>query len=119
LRLTKVGGEVVQFVADGASRRECVFPMEAERGYASRGWEWSPGYFAITLAKNAATCLIAGTEPWHTLLALDPDEAHRFELERRRRLVRFGPSAGAPDRPVRVIFAPATPPITRVLYGLG
>jgi predicted glycogen debranching enzyme len=94
LRVTTVGGESVQFVADGASRRECVFPMEAERGYASRGWEWSPGYFAMTLARDAATCLIAGTEPWHTVLALDPDEAHRFELERRRRLVAMAhPSA--------------------------
>jgi predicted glycogen debranching enzyme len=94
LRLTTVGGEAVQFVADGASRRECVFPMEAERGYASRGWEWSPGYFAVTLAKDAATCLIAGIEPWHTVLALDPDEAQHFELERRRRLVALAhPSA--------------------------
>jgi predicted glycogen debranching enzyme len=94
LRLTTVGGEAVQFVADGASRREWVFPMEAERGYASHGWEWSPGYFAMTLTKNAATCLIAGTEPWHTVLALDPEEAQRFELERRRRLVALAhPSA--------------------------
>jgi predicted glycogen debranching enzyme len=87
LRMTIVGGEAVQFVADGASRRECVFPMEAERGYVSHGWEWSPGYFALTLARDAAACLIAGTDPWHTVLALDPEEARRFEFERRRRLV--------------------------------
>jgi predicted glycogen debranching enzyme len=87
LRMTTVGGEAAQFVADGASRRECTFPMEAERGYDSQGWEWSPGYFATELAEGAATCLVAGTEPWHTVLALDPDDARRFELERRRRLV--------------------------------
>jgi predicted glycogen debranching enzyme len=94
LRITTVGGDTVQFVADGGSRRECVFPMEAERGYASHGWEWSPGYFAMTLDKAKATCLIAGTEPWHTMLALAPDAAQRFERERRRRLVALAhPSA--------------------------
>jgi predicted glycogen debranching enzyme len=87
LRMTMAGGEDAQFVADGGSRRECVFPMEADRGYDSRGWEWSPGYFAVALVEGAATCLIAGTEQWHSVLALDPTEAHRFELERRRRLV--------------------------------
>src|SRR5580658_1345564 len=87
LRLTMVGGEEVQFVADGGSRRECVFSTEADRGYDSRGWEWSPGYFTVGLAVGGATCLIAGTEPWHTVLALDPKEARRFELERRRRLI--------------------------------
>src|SRR5262249_7600257 len=87
LRITTAGGSAVQFVADGASRRESLSPMEAERVYASRGWEWSPGYSAITLAKGAATSLLAGTEPWLTVLALDPDDARRFELERRRRLV--------------------------------
>ena len=48
----------------------------------------------MTLAKGSATCLIAGTELWHTMLALDPEEARRFELERRRRLVALAhPSA--------------------------
>jgi predicted glycogen debranching enzyme len=93
LRMTMAGGDA-QFVADGGSRRECVFPMEADRGYDSRGWEWSPGYFTVTLVKGAATCLIAGTEGWHTVLALAPEEAHRFELERRRRLLALAhPSA--------------------------
>jgi predicted glycogen debranching enzyme len=87
LRLTMVGGEEAQFVADGGSRRECVFSAEADRGYDSHGWEWSPGYFRVGLAKGGATCLIAGTEPWHTVLALDPEEARHFELERRHRLI--------------------------------
>jgi predicted glycogen debranching enzyme len=87
LRLTMIGGEEPLFVADGGSRRECVFSAEADRGYDSRGWEWSPGYFRVELAKGGSTCLIAGTEPWHTVLALDPEEARRFELERRHRLI--------------------------------
>jgi predicted glycogen debranching enzyme len=87
LRMTMVGGDEPQLVADGGSRRECVFPSEAQRGYDSRGWEWTPGYFAVGLAKGVSATLIAGTEPWHTVLALAPKEARRFELERRRRLV--------------------------------
>ena len=87
LRMTTVGGEAARFVADGGSRRECFFPAEAERGYELRGWVWSPGYFAVELGKGEATCLVAATEPWHTVLALDPEEARRYELERRRRLV--------------------------------
>jgi predicted glycogen debranching enzyme len=87
LRMTTVGGKAARLVADGGSRRECFFPAEAERGYESRGWVWSPGYFAVELGKGEATCLVAATEPWHTVLALDPEEARRYELERRRRLV--------------------------------
>jgi predicted glycogen debranching enzyme len=87
LRMTMVGGETARFVADGSCRRECFFAAEAQRGYESRGWVWSPGYFAVELVKGEATCLVAATEPWHTVLALDPEEARRFELERRRRLV--------------------------------
>jgi predicted glycogen debranching enzyme len=87
LRMTTVGGEAARFVADGGSRRECFFPSEAQRGYESRGWVWSPGYFAVELGKGETTCLVAATEPWHTVLALEPEEARRYELERRRRLV--------------------------------
>jgi hypothetical protein len=37
--------------------------------------------------KDCPLTLIAATEAWHTVLALNPDDALNFEGERRRRLV--------------------------------
>jgi hypothetical protein len=60
--------------------------IEAQRGYDSRCWLWSPGYFAGEIRKDCPLTLIAATEAWHTVLALSPDDALTFEAERRRRL---------------------------------
>ena len=87
LRLAVDGAEGPTFTADGGSRRECFYEIEAQRGYDSRGWLWSPGYFAGEIRKDRPLTLIAATEPWHTVLALSPDDALTFEGERRRRLV--------------------------------
>ena len=78
-----------------AARRECFYEIEAQRGYDSRGWLWSPGYFAGELRKDRPLTLIAATEPWHTVMALSPEDALTFERERRRRLVAM---ADAPAR---------------------
>jgi predicted glycogen debranching enzyme len=87
LHLAIEGREGATFTADGGMRRECFFEIEAQRGYDSRGWLWSPGYFTGTVGKNSPLTLVAGTEPWHTISALDPDDALVFEGERRRRLI--------------------------------
>jgi predicted glycogen debranching enzyme len=41
----------------------------------------------VELRAGREVSLAAGTEPWHSILALHPAEAREFELERRRRLV--------------------------------
>ncbi len=87
LNLAIEGREGATFTADGGSRRECFFENEAQRGYDSRGWLWSPGYFTGTVGKDSPLTLVAATEPWHTISALDPDDALVFEGERRRRLI--------------------------------
>jgi hypothetical protein len=87
LRLALEGSESPIFTADGGSRRERFYDTEAQRGYNSRGWLWSPGYFAGETRKDCPLTLIAATEAWHTVLALNPDDALNFEGERRRRLV--------------------------------
>ena len=46
LRLVVEGAEGPTFTADGGSRRERFYDIEAQRGYNSRGWLWSPGYFS-------------------------------------------------------------------------
>jgi predicted glycogen debranching enzyme len=87
LRLAVENSEGPTFTADGGSRREHFYDIEAQRGYDSRGWLWSPGYFAGEIRKDCPLTLIAATESWHTVLALSPDDALTFEGERRRRLV--------------------------------
>ncbi len=99
LRLAMEGGEGPAFTADGGSRREHFYEIEAQRGYDSRGWLWTPGYFTGEVRKDCPLTLIAATEPWHTVLALSPDDALTFEGERRRRLV------GMAAAPVQTGFA--------------
>ncbi|MBV9863280.1 MAG: glycogen debranching enzyme family protein [Alphaproteobacteria bacterium] len=99
LRLTLEGCDGGSFTADGGSRRECFFATEAQRGYESRGSVWSPGYFSGELRRDCALTLVAATEPWHTVLALSPQEARDFESERRRRLVDMA------DAPAQTGFA--------------
>jgi hypothetical protein len=59
LRLAVDGSEGPTFTADGGSRRECFYEIEAQRGYDSRGWLWSPGYFAGEIHKDCPLTLIA------------------------------------------------------------
>jgi predicted glycogen debranching enzyme len=96
LRLAIEGADGSTFTADGGSRRERFYDIEAQRGYDSRGWLWSPGYFAGEVRKDSPLTLIAATEPWHTVLALNPDDALTLEGERLRRLV------GLADGPAQI-----------------
>ena len=87
LRLAIEGCNGATFTADGGMRRECYFEIEAQRGYESRGWLWSPGYFVGELRNDHPLTFVAATEPWHTVAALSPGDALAFERERRNRLV--------------------------------
>jgi predicted glycogen debranching enzyme len=80
LRLAVENSEGPTFTADGGSRRERFYDIEAQRGYDSRGWLWSPGYFAGEIRKGCPLTLIAATEAWHTVLALSPDDAAKVAL---------------------------------------
>src|SRR3954471_6721479 len=87
LRMIMAGCDGSTFTADGGQRNDHLYRTEAERGYEARGWVWSPGYFTAELRPDCAVTLIAGTEGWHTMSSLTPDQARRFEIERRWRLV--------------------------------
>jgi predicted glycogen debranching enzyme len=87
LRMIIVGCDASTFTADGGTWNEHLYHSEAERGYEAHGWVWSPGYFTAELRPDCAVTLIAGTENWHTMSSLTPDQARRFEIERGRRLV--------------------------------
>ena len=105
LRLMMSGCDGASFTADGGSRHTCEFPTEEQRGYDARGQLWSPGYFTVELQPGCMATLIAATEPWHTIEALHPDEARRFETERRRRLVAMAPPAAREGLAAELVLA--------------
>ena len=101
-------------------------PMAARRANSSlrprRSAATSPrgptGARVISPASCARTrrlTLVASTERWHTVLALKPEEARRFELERRRRLIDMAPpSPPGPGSPATLVLAADTFIITPV-----
>ena len=105
LRLMISGCDATSFTADGGSRHECDFVTEEQRGYDARGSLWSPGYFTVELQPDSIATLIAATEPWHTVEALHPEAARRFETERRRRLVAMAPPAAREGLAAELVLA--------------
>lgn len=79
-------GENTQFTHDPCSR-EIFYQKEADRGYESRGILWNPGFFSVKLRAQQNATLIGSTEPWHTMMALGPEEALQYYHDRRARLI--------------------------------
>ena len=75
------------FVHDRGRFRQVFYRVEYQRGYESLGTLWSPGYFRVTLEPGEDATLLASTDDWDSMLALDPQEARAAELERRHRLI--------------------------------
>ena len=88
LRLQVVADDA-RFTGDGGSQRRIFYERDAERGCDAHGTLWSPGFFSATLRPDRPVTLIASTEDWHTVQALDPDAAFSTEAERIRRLLRI------------------------------
>jgi predicted glycogen debranching enzyme len=64
-----------------------VYALEQNRGYDCCGDLWAPGYFRLSLGPNAPGTLVASTESWDTIDALNPEELPRAERHRRHRLL--------------------------------
>jgi predicted glycogen debranching enzyme len=73
------------FTVERKTLQEMLYPVEESRGYERSGTLWSPGYFRVDLSQQQASVLVASTEPWDVIAALDGDEALRVEYERRTR----------------------------------
>jgi predicted glycogen debranching enzyme len=120
LRLAIESSEHSTFTADGGSCRERFYDIEAQRGYDSRGWLWSPGYFAGEIRRDCPLTLIAATAAWHTVLALSPEDALTFECERRRRLVATATPTGQSGFGAELVLAADTfviSPVGRIANG--
>lgn len=87
LRLT-LAGRGAAFVLDASATAAVNYEVEQSRGYEHTGDLWSPGFFRVELAQGEEVSLIASTETWETLRALDSAEALRAERIRRARLIR-------------------------------
>jgi predicted glycogen debranching enzyme len=76
-----------------------VYGLEQNRGYECCGDVWTPGYFRFTLKSGEYGTLVASTESWETISALNPTELPDAERSRRGRLIiaaKGVPSTGAP-----------------------
>ena len=86
LRLA-IDADEYRFIQDGGTKREIIYQLDAERGFESRGSLWSPGYFSVAL-RSVPITLIASTEGWHTITAMEPSDAFATERDRNLRLIR-------------------------------
>jgi predicted glycogen debranching enzyme len=74
------------FVVENKIFDDLRYRMEEALGYEAVGDLWCPGYFRVDLSSRAVA-LIASTEDWETILAIDPSTAFDIELDRQQRLV--------------------------------
>jgi predicted glycogen debranching enzyme len=75
------------FTVDDYGISDVRYLLEESRGYEPSGPLWSPGYFRAQLAPDRDVTLIASTESWETIAAINPVDALAMEHDRRTRLV--------------------------------
>jgi predicted glycogen debranching enzyme len=90
-------GERAALTLDERGPTAVPYEMESHRGYDSTGTLWSPGYFRADLHPGQEVTLIASTESWDTIVALDPEHARQTEADRRSRLLGLA-EVGADER---------------------
>jgi len=64
-------GTKAAFLVDGRVVRSFQYRIEQSRGYDATGDLWSPGQFRVDLSPGKEGTLIASTESWDTIRALD------------------------------------------------
>lgn len=78
------------FNVDNRRRDNIHFRLEYERGYASTGNHWTPGFFKLSLAPGASATIVATTEAANEI----PESfsaAYESEIERRKNLLAAAP----------------------------
>ena len=90
---------------DAKGTASVPYSMEAARGYESVGALWSPGYFRADLLPGQSVTLVASTEAWETVHALQPEVAAQAERDRRRQLLSIAGRAGQVDLAAELVLA--------------
>lgn len=80
-----------ELVLDGGRTTTVECDVERARGYDYRGALHNPGFLRFELDVGEGAALVASTEAWETIEALNADEALDAELARRTRLLRAAP----------------------------
>ncbi len=83
----KINASKAEFYLENREWPNLFYRIESERGYASIGKLWSPGYMEVEVDHNYSCTLIASTESWQIANVLSFDEALDAEKERRYRLL--------------------------------
>ena len=110
-------GEQGSFNLSGGSFKELFFRVDQRQQYPCCTNVWTPGFFRVILNEMQGATLVASTEPWDTLLALQPTEAFRAEIQRRQRLVAAAPAEARSDAAVELTLSAdqfLISPVTRV-----
>jgi predicted glycogen debranching enzyme len=82
-----------------------AYDDELRRGYDGVGELWSPGYLRVTLAPDASGTLVASTESWETISALNPEELPHAEHRRRSRLIESARGVAPTGMPAELVLA--------------
>jgi predicted glycogen debranching enzyme len=92
------------FVCDEAESRGVLYRVERARGYDHSENVFSPGYFAVDLARDAPISFVATTQGWE---ALDIDGPHAIDAERTRveRLLAIAPEAARSGLAAQLVAA--------------
>jgi predicted glycogen debranching enzyme len=75
------------FTCDPQTFPDRLYRIERNRGYDARGALWSPGHFEMRLSAGESATLIASTESWDTIRALQTTDVRRVEEARRQFLI--------------------------------
>lgn len=104
LRMTIVGKES-ELLLEGGHFEHFYYRVESARGYADRGRVWTPGRFRARLGVGEECTLVASTESWDTVFALDPRAALQAERNRRERLLGQAHPAARAGRAGELVLA--------------
>ena len=85
--------------------KDVPYLLERQRGYASVGDTWSPGYFKLDLAEGEHATFIASTESPASLQAMSTDESLNTEIQASFASARRRRSASSNDLCAELILA--------------
>ena len=85
--------------------KNLLYRIEQRRGYDHVGDLWSPGYFHVGMNEGETVAMIASTEGWEVVHALEPEEAFEAEHGRRRQLLDMAGPAAKSGVAAELVFA--------------
>ncbi len=104
LRL-KLLAEGQGFTIDARKICNVTYEVERKRGYIWRGDLWSPGYFSGDVSQRQELTLVASTENWNVMSALQPHQGWDAEHERKRRLLTVSHPGACEDTCRELVWA--------------